>query len=314
MNRSALCIKMLNLLKARGRLKGSELAVLLDTNVRNIREFRKELEIAGYHIDSIPGKNGGYELLEEDLLPTIAFDEVEVAALVSGLEVLKRVPNFIVFQEYQSAMDKVLAVTRKKAKDEVAYIGVSNNEMDENLKKWLTIAKRAQRENCYVVLTYTPLHADEAQTLQVQPYEIIYYNNSYYLIGFTKERNGFRTYKFSNTRIQKLEATNQKFAKDDSFKLQDYLGKHGLMKDEAFHVVLEVKGSLAVVMNEQTIGIELKKVYKDKVLYLETLMEGKQAIVRYLLSLGAAVEIKSPKSIVEAYESEVFAMVNKLKG
>ena len=68
MNRSALVIKMLNYLYANGRKKPvsrEDLAEVLETNVRNIVEFKKELEVAGYLIESVRGKDGGYILNEK---------------------------------------------------------------------------------------------------------------------------------------------------------------------------------------------------------------------------------------------------------
>ena len=59
MGKSANCIRMLLLLKARGFLTKEELAQLLETNIRNISEYRKELEEAGYRIESTTGKYGG---------------------------------------------------------------------------------------------------------------------------------------------------------------------------------------------------------------------------------------------------------------
>lgn len=41
MNRTALCIRMLALLKVRGRMRIDEIAEALETNPRNVREFRK---------------------------------------------------------------------------------------------------------------------------------------------------------------------------------------------------------------------------------------------------------------------------------
>ena len=52
MNRCALCLQMLRLLKARGMMSRQELADELQTNIRNLSEFRKELETAGYVIES----------------------------------------------------------------------------------------------------------------------------------------------------------------------------------------------------------------------------------------------------------------------
>ena len=59
MNRTGLTIKMLTLLKARGKMSTKELAEELETNPRNIREFRKELELAGYVVEETRGRYGG---------------------------------------------------------------------------------------------------------------------------------------------------------------------------------------------------------------------------------------------------------------
>ena len=62
MGKSAMCIQMLQILNSGRVYKASELADLLETNPRNIIEYKKELEEAGYYIISIPGKFGGYQL------------------------------------------------------------------------------------------------------------------------------------------------------------------------------------------------------------------------------------------------------------
>ena len=45
-----------------------ELAQELNTNVRNILEYRKELEEVGYVIEGTTGKYGGYQLKSGTLL------------------------------------------------------------------------------------------------------------------------------------------------------------------------------------------------------------------------------------------------------
>ena len=45
MNRSSLCIKMLQILNAHDFVTTKELAERLETNPRNIIEFKKELEV-----------------------------------------------------------------------------------------------------------------------------------------------------------------------------------------------------------------------------------------------------------------------------
>ena len=62
MNRTSKCIKMLMLLSQKEYVKKEELSKELETNVRNIREYRKELEEAGILIDVKKGRYGGYHL------------------------------------------------------------------------------------------------------------------------------------------------------------------------------------------------------------------------------------------------------------
>lgn len=309
MNRTALCIKMLNLLKARGRIQASEMAELLDTNVRNIREFKKELEVAGYHIISHTGKLGGYELCEDDLLPTLSFNQKEVEALKQSTILVKnKNKGFLDVDDYLCAMDKVFAVTRNLSEVELSIIGTQGNETDRNVQQWVELSKQAKNNNNIMYLTYQSISSKKVETFVIEPYDLIYYRDSYYLIAYARERGGYRTYKFSPMRMIDLKKGDKKFARDERFRLKDVLGQQSLMKDEMYHLQFKVKGMSAILLNEKTIGIELEKRMENEILYVETLMEGKQSIIGFLLSLGHFVEVIGPKNIRKEYEYEVLKM------
>ena len=56
MNRVAACIKLIQILSVRtDYIKTEELADLLETNPRNVREYIKELEVAGYTLEAMKG-------------------------------------------------------------------------------------------------------------------------------------------------------------------------------------------------------------------------------------------------------------------
>ena len=88
MGKTANCLKMLQLLSSGRVYKGQELADILETNVRNIAEYRTELEQAGYFIEGIPGKYGGYHLIADRLIPSVKLTDEEQNALSSGSEYL----------------------------------------------------------------------------------------------------------------------------------------------------------------------------------------------------------------------------------
>ena len=87
MNRCALTIRMLMILRARGTkypVSTRVLAQELETNPRNIREFKKELVTAGFNIIEKKGPYGGYMLDEEQLMPVTRLTEEEMAVYKRG--------------------------------------------------------------------------------------------------------------------------------------------------------------------------------------------------------------------------------------
>ncbi len=77
MGKTALCIRMLELLNIGRIFKVTELASLLETNPRNIIEYKRELEETGYYISSIPGRYGGYKLDSNTLIPVLHLNNEE---------------------------------------------------------------------------------------------------------------------------------------------------------------------------------------------------------------------------------------------
>lgn len=62
MGKAAMCLKMLQLLNSGAVYKAPEIAAFLETNTRNVIEYKKELEEIGYFINSIPGRYGGISI------------------------------------------------------------------------------------------------------------------------------------------------------------------------------------------------------------------------------------------------------------
>lgn len=119
MNKTANCLKMLQYLNSGRVYKISELAERLETNPRNIIEYRNELENAGYVIISIAGKYGGYKLDETSTLPTVKLTADEKLALVEGAGYLAARNDFLHKTQYESAMSKVYSAVNHTDNREV---------------------------------------------------------------------------------------------------------------------------------------------------------------------------------------------------
>ena len=100
MGKSSLCLQMLQLLNTGRIYKCSELADILETNSRNIIEYKKELEEAGYYITSIPGKYGGYKLEKTGLIPSIKLLDSESKSIAEAYDYVLKKKDFIFKKEF----------------------------------------------------------------------------------------------------------------------------------------------------------------------------------------------------------------------
>ena len=94
MNRTNLCIRMLQLLKARGKMNTTQLASELEVNPRNIREFKKELVLAGYNVEEVKGRYGGYILNDQYDLPVTIFSDEQKDASVQSYKFMRTQKDF----------------------------------------------------------------------------------------------------------------------------------------------------------------------------------------------------------------------------
>src|SRR5207302_5339498 len=83
-------LTVLELLQARARLNGSELAERLEVDRRTVRRYVNTLQELGVPVESESGRYGGYRLRPGYKLPPMMFNEEEALALILGLLASRR--------------------------------------------------------------------------------------------------------------------------------------------------------------------------------------------------------------------------------
>ena len=295
MNRTALCIQMLNLLKSRGLMSREALAAELQTNIRNISEFRKELEMAGYYIESISGKYGGYQLMENTLLVVPRLDTVEEQALQEAALYLKSHPDFRYQKTFQAALDKINAGTYQSRLTPDVYLR-EQGMLSEEMQELLGLCEQAIQTHYEIILNYKSMRYKRFETVRMHPYEILHYQHAYYCLGYSLKAKDYRIYKFSEERMQACTISNNRFTKDTDFRLRDYIGEGSLIKGQIYELELEITGEEAYLIAEQPPGMHHQmKWVNEETLYCHLFMEGEVAIRMFLLSLGEHVKILAPR-------------------
>ncbi|MDD7281443.1 helix-turn-helix transcriptional regulator [Floccifex sp.] len=310
MNRTSLCIKMLLLLKSRGRMNTAQLSQELETNPRNIREFRKELEVAGYNIKETKGRYGGYELVEDDLFPVIRLSDDEVKALDESRYLVSSHKEYTRLKSYNNAIDKIMQMYHNESRSPNYFMDTPGYVLTNEMIAFLDTMKKGIELGRCISLTYQTSKEDSPCTFLFDPYEILHYHQAYYVIGFSHRRDDIRIFRFSDQRMFNCELTNRKFLKDSNYRLEMYIGKHSIIKGNFVQVTLKVKANIRRMFKEMYWGYEFKEEIYDDYSLFSFIIEDVLDLYRKIYSFTDGIEIVSPKEIRENY---VQSLKNTLK-
>lgn len=308
MSRVANAIKMMILLKSRGKMKVRELARELEVSEKMVQRYKVDLEQAQIYIDSIPGKYGGYVLKGNDYLLNLNLDEEEFHALMTVKEHLES-NNFILSKEYTMALDKINAV-KKESIDfniEGTYFvkeAKANYDSDIERKIWIDVKAAIITRN-KIKINYSSLKG-ECNSRIIRPYSIFQYKGFMYVAGYCESRNAIREFKL--LRIKQYEILEDKFVMDNNFKVKDYMKNcFGIFNDEEIFISLKVKYPMAQIVKETrwVDNQEIIEIEEDKSIIFKANMKGLIEIKSWILSMGSNVLVLEPESLREEIKEEL---------
>jgi predicted DNA-binding transcriptional regulator YafY len=186
-------LTVLELLQARGRIGGAELAERLEVDPRSVRRYVTMLQDIGIPITSERGRHGGYRLRPGFRLPPLMFTEDEATAVVLGLASAKRlgVPTS---DEALAKINRVLPArlrSRTESLDEVAFTSPSGTApAGETVLTLAEAARRARR----VAARYTSHNGTETQR-ELSPYGVVVHQARWYLAAYDHTRDDLRTFR-----------------------------------------------------------------------------------------------------------------------
>ncbi|WP_295567687.1 YafY family protein [uncultured Holdemanella sp.] len=317
MNRTNLCIRMLQLLKARGKMNTAQLAEALEVNPRNIREFKKELVLAGYNVEEVKGRYGGYILNDQYDLPVTVFTDEEKDALVQSYKFMRTQKDFKPLTLYCDAMDKIIATSKISSNDSLHYMSNQDIEIDENTSRMIDTTQKAIHHGLCVLLSYQSLKDETPIEFEVEPYEIIHYHKSYYLIGFSLLRKDYRMYRFSNQRMFKCELSSRSFIRDNHFHLSNHIGEHSLIKLDMKQIRVRVyhKDNGLRFFHEKKWGNNLQIINKqNEFTDFEFFTDDMSGLYQFLFSMQDQMELLGPEEVRFEYVKRVEKIINTYKG
>lgn len=308
MGKSSLCLQMLQLLNTGRIYKCSELADILETNSRNIIEYKKELEEAGYYITSIPGKYGGYKLEKTCLIPSIKLTESEKKSVADAYEFILKTKEFIYKKEFQTGISKFFSSANIFSNSNLLVVDKYQSVLDEEeIKKRYLLLETAINKKISVEII------EKGKKVEINPYKLFIYGHEWAVIAWSINDADFLFYKLSD--FEEYNLLNKKFIVNKYFDFNKYFDNGGLVGNKnSFIINLLVTNEALSLFKTKIIGKnqQLSMISKKKgIVTLE--MQNKQEIISLVLSLGTDVEVVEPvwlkeeiinisKKIISKYE------------
>lgn len=314
MNRTSLCIRMLLILKANATkqnpINSKELAQALEVNPRNIREYKRELITAGYNIQEIKGRYGGYYLDETSIFPALRLDKQEEQALLEAKHFIQT-QQFEKKSSFNSAVDKVLNSSRDMNLIFPIYMDDPNIQMSKKELSMLHTVQDALEMNHSIELTYQAKRQQASETYLVDPYKLIHYHDAYYVLGYNHTRQDYRMYRFSSERMKKVVCSEKRFTRDVDFHVEAHIGKNSLIKGEFYRVTVWVSPAILRLFKEAYWGLDFRE--EEENIY-SFLVEDLYLLYRQLFSFGKDIRILSPEQIVNEYQERLVSTLRNYQG
>lgn len=294
-------LTLLELLQSRGHLSGTELAQRLDVDGRSVRRYIGMLQDLGIPIEGTRGPYGGYRLLPGYKLPPLLFTEDEAVALTLGLLDLRRSGLALAPEAVEGALAKVErvlpATVRARVRAVQAHLALDGAFRDGGADGALVVQlSEAAARGQSVLLRYRSQRGEETARV-VDPYGVVGWTRSWYLVGYCHLRQGLRVFRLDRVRDAALH--DARFAPPADF-------------DPLAYVLPRVAGWGSAHAVEVVLGLSLEEARQNVPPGDSTLESTAEGVVihmratdldgfaRFLLGLGCPLAVRQPRELKAA--------------
>ena len=292
---------MLELLQARGRMDGPELARRLEVGERTVRRYVAMLKEMGVPVESERGRYGAYALRPGFKLPPMMFTDEEALALALGLLSARRLGLSGAAPAVEGALAKLERVMpeglreRVRVFEETVVPGISLPSLPAG--KIVVTLSEAARERRRVRMRYRSEPSNETER-EVNPYAVIHKEGYWYTVGYCHLRRGERLFRLD--RVLEAEALPETFERPPGFDTPErVLESLATMREDRFSVEVLLETDVREARRQlPSIGTTLREASGGVLMRSSTSDLGWMA--RVLAGLDCPFVVKRPPELREA--------------
>ncbi|AQY52371.1 DeoR family transcriptional regulator [Listeria weihenstephanensis FSL R9-0317] len=200
-------IGIIMLLLQRELVSASEMATMFEVSKRTIYRDIDTLAMANIPIYTLPGVKGGI-----GIMPTYKVDKKlltveDLTAIITGLGGFEQLLSSTDIKKTLLKMKNMLGHSNELPASPIS-LDFSNLAMRQEFNEQVEKLHLAIKKQQFVAITYIDRDGNQT-TRSVEPYHLLFRNRSWYLQGYSLEREDFRTFKLS--RIIDLEVAAETF-------------------------------------------------------------------------------------------------------
>ena len=295
-------LTVLELLQAKERVTGKELAQRLEVHPRTVQRYIARLQDLGVPVEATRGVGGAYRLKPGFRLPPLMFTTEEALALGLGLRALAHLGLGTLAPATQAARAKLERVLPAALREELEAVQDAA-ALDESP---LTVATdflpvmrlvEAVKRRDVSQFSYTDHHAQAAKRV-VEPYGVVHHDYRWYLVGRCRERAALRTFRID--RITDVEVTGTTFAPPDDFDARAYLHRTLPFVKSPWPVDVWLDMPLAEVAR-RTPPSRVQLQAEASGTALRCTMDDLDWLASRLLGLNCTVEVREPRELRDAF-------------
>lgn len=295
-------LTVLELLQAKERVTGKELAQRLEVHPRTVQRYIARLQDLGVPVEATRGVGGAYRLKPGFRLPPLMFTTEEALALGLGLRALVHLGLGTLAPATQAAQAKLERVLPPGLREELEAVQDAA-ALDESP---LTVATdffpvmrliEGVKRRKVSQFSYTNHHGQTTKRV-VESYGVVHHDYRWYLVGRCRERAALRTFRID--RIRDVEVIDTAFTPPSNFDASAYLHRTLPFVKSPWQVDVWLDMPLAEV-ERRTPPSRVHLQVEASGTALRCTMDDLDWLASRLLGLNCTIEVREPRELLDAF-------------
>ena len=295
-------LTVLEILQARERVTGAELAERLEVNTRTVQRYIARLQDLCIPVESTRGVGGSYRLKPGFRLPPMMFTDEEAFALSLGLRALRHLGLAAFAPATEGAAAKLGRVLPEALRqgaqtvEEVVAIEPGPWVITTSAESLLRVC-HAVRERRVVAFAYQSHHR-KATEREIEPYGIVHTDGRWYMVGQCRLRHAIRTFRLD--RVTGVEMLDARFERPAGFDAREYL--QGSMPFVETGHQIEVWLDMPFTCAQAHFALYRVSIEAEgEGTALRCARDNLDRFAAMLLSIGHRIEVRRPDALREAF-------------